>query len=101
MPAKPLEEFYPDGYKAKELPDTQISRRNFAFHGVYGMPSMKRYNIHFLSSNEIIFVTGNKYLTYNIQTQKFVTFHGKDRDGVGSIAVHPSRAQFAVAEKGD
>ena len=68
IPAKPLDEFYPDNYKAKELPDTQISRRNFAFHGVFGIPSMKRYNIHFLSSHEIIFVTGNKYQTYNIQT---------------------------------
>lgn len=61
---------------------------------------MKRYNIHFLSQHEIIFVTGNKYQTYNMQTQKFETFHGKDRDGVGSIAVHPSRKFFAVAEKG-
>lgn len=83
------------------LPDTDISKRNCAFHGVYGVPSMKRYNIHFLSAHEIIFVTGNKYQTYNMQTQKYETFHGKDRDGVGSIAVHPNRRFFAVAEKGD
>jgi len=61
-------EFYPEGYNAKVLPDTQISRRNYAFHGVFGMPSMKRYNIHFLSASDIIYVTGNKYQTYNIQT---------------------------------
>lgn len=29
-----------------------------------------------------------------------MTFHGKDRDGVGSIAVHPKKTHFAVAEKG-
>ena len=98
---KPIDEFYPDDYEAKNLPDSKISRRNFAFHGVFGIPSMKRYNIHFLSSQEIIFVTGNKYQTYNLQTQRFVTFHGKDRDGVGSIAVHPDKKHFAVAEKGD
>jgi hypothetical protein len=98
---KGVDDFYPEGYRAKELPDTEISRRNCAFHGVFGMPSMKRYNIHFLSADEIIFVTGNKYQTYNITTQKFVTFHGKDRDGVGSIAVSPSKRHFAVAEKGD
>lgn len=61
---------------------------------------MKRYNIHFLSQNEIIFVSGNKYQTYNLQTQKKVTYHGRDRDGVGSIAVHPGKKHFAVAEKG-
>jgi hypothetical protein len=61
-------EFYPDGYVSKELPDTQISKRNFAFHTVLGMPSMKRYNIHFLTPTTIIFVAGNKYQTYNLQT---------------------------------
>ena len=63
---KKPDEFYPDGYIAKQLPDTQISKRNFAFHNVLGMPSMKRYNIHFLTPTTIIFVAGNKYLTYNL-----------------------------------
>ena len=63
---KAVDEFYPDGYIAKTLPDTQISRRNFAFHTVLGLPSMKRYNIHFLTPTTIIFVTGNKYQTYNL-----------------------------------
>ena len=61
---------------------------------------MKRYNIHFLTPHVIIFVSGNKYQTYDLQTQQKTTFHGLDRDGVGSIAVHPSKQYFAVAEKG-
>ena len=65
---KAIDEFYPEDYQAKQLVDSQISKRNFAFHGVLGMPSMKRYNIHFLNPHEIIFVTGNKYQTYNLQT---------------------------------
>ena len=97
---KAVDQFYPEGFKAKSLEDSKISKRNFAFHGVLGIPSMKRYNIHFLSQNEIIFVSGNKYQTYNLQTQKKVTYHGRDRDGVGSIAVHPGKKHFAVAEKG-
>lgn len=87
---KGKDEFYEDDFKAKELVDSSISRRNFAFHGVFGIPSMKRYNIHFLSQHEIIFATGNKYQTYNMQTEEFKTYHGKDRDGIGSIAVHPA-----------
>ena len=63
---KAVDEFYPLGYEAKKLADSKISKRNFAFHGVLGMPSMKRYNVHFLNPNEIIFVTGNKYQTYNL-----------------------------------
>lgn len=51
---------------AKELADSKISRRNFAFHGVFGIPSMKRYNIHFLTPHIIIFVSGNKYQTYDL-----------------------------------
>lgn len=65
---KAVDEFYPDGYTAKNLEDSKISRRNFAFHGVFGIPSMKRYNIHFLSPHVIIFVSGNKYQTYDLQT---------------------------------
>ena len=97
---KAVDQFYPDDYSAKDLEDSKISKRNFAFHGVLGIPSMKRYNIHFLSAQEIIFVSGNKYQTYNLQTQKKTTYHGRDRDGVGSIAVHPKQKFFAVAEKG-
>ena len=33
-------------------------------------------------------------------TQEFITFNGKDEDGVGCIAVHPSRKHIAIAEKG-
>ena len=58
---KGIDEFYPDGYMAKTLPDTLISKRNFAFHTVLGLPSWKRYNIHFLTPTTIIFVCGNKY----------------------------------------
>ena len=68
---KAIDEFYPEDYSAKVLPDSKISRRNFAFHTVLGMPSMKRYNVHFLNPTTIIFVTGNKYQTYNLQTQKY------------------------------
>ena len=68
---KALDEFYPEDFTAKVLPDSKISRRNFAFHTVLGMPSMKRYNVHFLNPTTIIFVTGNKYQTYNLQTKKY------------------------------
>lgn len=65
-----------------------------------GQQSFKRYNVHFLEDDVIIFVVGNKYQTYNLTSKEFKTFDGQDTDGIGSIAVHHSRQYFAVAEKG-
>lgn len=65
------DEFYPDEYVAKPIADSKISRRNSKFYSVMGFPSMKRYNVHFLTDDDIIFVVGNKYKTYNMQTKEF------------------------------
>ena len=97
---KAIDEFYPDDHVAKEIQDSKISKRNSEFFAALGIPSMKRYNIHFLTDTMIIFVTGNKYQTYDMVAGKFTTYSGRDEDGIGSIAVHPERKHFAVAEKG-
>lgn len=65
------------------------------------MQSFKRYNIHFLEDNVIIYVTGNAFQIFNIDTKEKKIYHGKDTSGIGSIAVHPSKKYFAVAEKGN
>ena len=93
-------EFYPRGHIEKPIKDSLISRRNVRFNGVMGQQSFKRYNVHFLEDDVIIFAVGNKYQTYNLTTKEFNTFDGLDTDGVGSISVHKSRQYFAVAEKG-
>jgi WD40 repeat protein len=95
-----LDEFYPDDHIDKPIPDSSISRRNIRFFGCYGMQSFKRFNLHFLEESVIIFVTGNTYQIFNLQSKHRQIFHSKDTDGIGSIAVHPSRSYFAVAEKG-
>ena len=64
------------------------------------MPSFKRFNLHYLEDNVIVFATGNTYQIYNIDTHEKRLYHGRDTDGIGSIAVHPTRKYFAVAEKG-
>jgi WD40 repeat protein len=56
--------------------------------------------VHFLEDDLIIYVTGNKYQTYNLDTKEIKTYEGYDTDGIGSITVHKSRRYFAVAEKG-
>jgi len=48
-----------------------ISRRNIRFNGVMGQQSYKRYNVHFLEDDVIIFAVGNKYQTYNMTSKEF------------------------------
>lgn len=56
-----IDEFYPDGYVDKPIEDSTISRRNNKFFGCYGISSYKRYNLHYLEDNVVIFATGNTY----------------------------------------
>jgi WD40 repeat protein len=92
---------YPDDHIDKPIEDSKISRRNIRFNGVMSRQSTKRYNIHFLEDNLIIYVLGNKYQTYDLDTKEKRTYDGLDTDGVGSICVHSTRRYFAVAEKGN
>lgn len=55
------DEFYPDDHIDKPLEDSNISRRNKRFFGCQGVQSYKRYNLHYLEDNVIIFATGNTY----------------------------------------
>jgi len=95
-----VDEYYPDDYVDKPVPDSDISKRNQKFYGCYGFQSMKRFNLHFLEDEVVIFVSGNTYQILNVVTKEKKIFFGKDTDGIGSIAVHPTRQYFAVAEKG-
>lgn len=55
------DEYYPKGHMEKVTPDSSISRRNQKFFGCYGLTSFKRFNVHFLEENVIIFATANTY----------------------------------------
>jgi hypothetical protein len=48
----------------------------------------------------IIYAAGISYTIYNHFTKDKKTFYSKDRGGIGSIAVHPTKKYFAVAEMG-
>lgn len=96
-----LDQYYPEDHIEKEIEDSPISKRNVQFTSALGQNSYKRYNIHFLEDDVIIYVCSNRYQTFNLTTHEYKTYAGTDTDGIGSIAVHPNRKYFAVAEKGD
>ena len=73
-----IDEYYPEGHIAKEIEDTAISRRNSEFYNVMGMTSTKRFNLHFLEPDVIIFAAGNKFQTFNLLSKEFKTYDGKD-----------------------
>ena len=73
-----IDEFYSDDHTDKRLPDSSISKRNIKFFGCYGMQSFKRYNIHFLEDNVIIYAAGNTYQIMNIDTKEKRIYHGRD-----------------------
>lgn len=94
-------EYYPDGHMEKVAEDSQISRNYIKFINCYGKESFKRFNLHLLEDDTIIYAIGNMYIIENIMTSEKKIFFGKDTSGIGSIAVHPNKRFFAVAEKGN
>ena len=66
----------------------------------FGQDSFRRYNLHYLDDETIIYASGVTMQLLNLTNMERRTIFSKDVGGVGSIAVHPSRKFFAVAEKG-
>ena len=94
------DEFYAAEHVEKAKLDSALSNRSMEFYACLGQSSFKRYNFHWLGDSDFVYATGNTYQIYNVVSGKRQVFHGTDVDGIGSIAVHPSRKYFAVAEKG-
>jgi len=81
-----------------ELPPDRVQ-----MHKSFGMEWDRRYNVHYIDVNVIIFAVGHTVQTLNLYTGKHDIIHGRDQSqngGIGSIAVHPTKRFFAVAERG-
>lgn len=68
-------------------------------HWALGYPGSRRYNLHLLEDRVLIYASGNSvYIrSFDLGIIKTLTGHG---NGIGALAVHPSRGYFAVGEKG-
>lgn len=53
-----------------------------------------------LDRDTVIFASGISYTIFNHFTKDKKQFYSKDKGGIGSIAVHPNKKFFAVAEMG-
>lgn len=94
------DQYYPDNYQDKDLPDSSIPKKYSRFFATFGMESLKRFNIKLIEPHILMYANGNTYQFYDMKEKTRQIHFGKDTDGIGAIAVHPSRKYFAVAEKG-
>ena len=67
---------------------------------LFGHDSFKNYNALILDRDTVIYSSGISYTVFNHFTKEKKVFYSRDKGGIGSIAVHPSKKYFAVAEKG-
>ncbi len=102
---------YPEGFFYGE-DSAELSRAQRVFelppeylqlHKSLGMEWERRYNIHYLDVGVLLFAAGHTVQILDMATQRCTYVLGRNQStnaGIGSIAVHPSKQVFAVAEKG-
>ena len=78
----------------------ELPRDAVAMHHSFGFESVKRNNLHYLSTNVVVFTVGAIVQTLNLLTLEQTYIHGIDGEGIGFVAVHPDKTHFALGEKG-
>lgn len=80
--------------------DSPVSEAVAKLDHLYGHDSFKNYNALILDRDTVIYSSGISYTIFNHFTKEKKVFYSRDKGGIGSIAVHPKKKHFAVAEKG-
>jgi len=101
IPAKPLDFFYPDSHKDKQIVDSDLPSKLTQFYNIIGQDFLRRYNYHFFNDKEMLIANANTYQIINIQNFDRKIFHSSEIGGVGVVAIHPEKRYFAVAENGE
>ena len=96
--------YYADDWQP-EIPPEQIvvpviHPETIRFHDCFGMDSNKKNNLWLLDSQTFVYASSISYHFYNFVQGTNQIFFSRDGGGIGSIAVHPSRKYYSVAEKG-
>ncbi|XP_076614824.1 cilia- and flagella-associated protein 44 [Chaetodon auriga] len=95
-------------YKYEELqsrpavtPDSDIPENLLHLSHSFGYDSRHRGNLQLLDDRTLIFIAGNLLVLLDISTKEQRYLRSCGGGGIGSIAVHPSKEYFVVAEKGN
>ncbi|XP_041667527.1 cilia- and flagella-associated protein 44 [Cheilinus undulatus] len=103
------QEFSPDvNYKYEDLhsrpfitPDSDIPENLLHLSHSFGYDSGRRGNLQLLDDRTLMFIAGNLLILLDISTKEQRYLRSCSGGGFGSIAAHPSKEYFAVAEKGN
>lgn len=81
----------------------EVPPEHMRLHKAIGMEWGRRNNLHLIDDGVVIFAAGNTVQTLDLHTHKTQVILGRNESkaaGVGSVAVHPNKRLFAVAETG-
>ncbi|CAD8122108.1 unnamed protein product [Paramecium sonneborni] len=84
----------------QELIQPVIHPNTIQFHDCFGMDSNKKSNLWLIDSQTFVYASSISYHFYNFVQGTNEIFFSRDGGGIGSVAVHPSRKYYSVAEKG-
>ncbi|KAK9532789.1 hypothetical protein VZT92_010157 [Zoarces viviparus] len=94
-------------YKYEELhsrpsitPDSEIPENLLYLSHSFGYDSGRRRNLQLLDDGTLIFIAGNLLVLLDVSTKEQRYLRSCSGGGIGSIAAHPSKEYFVVAEKG-
>ncbi|XP_029301209.1 cilia- and flagella-associated protein 44 [Cottoperca gobio] len=95
-------------YKYEELhsrafitPDSEIPENLLHLCHSFGYDSRRRGNLQLLDDRTLIFIAGNMLVLLDVSTKEQRYLRSCSGGGIGSIAAHPTKECFAVAEKGN
>ena len=91
MPERGEDDHYGAAALLRVPPKRSLPGSLHGFHAALGFQTRRRNNIKFIEDDVILRIEGNSVLILNLQTGEQRRVFGYDGEGVGAIAVHPSR----------
>ena len=87
-----MSEDYPLVTLRKPESVAQLGKEDIALHHLFGADLTRIANLHLIEDDIVIYISGNAVVFENIETKSKEYLLGIDENGVGAVAVHPSRS---------
>jgi len=84
----------------KKQSASELPRSNVSLHDILGLDINRRCNLSFIETDRIVYAAGNCVVFQNILTKQKEYLFGLDENGIGCVAVHPTRNYIAVGACG-
>lgn len=77
-----------------------IINREIKLEEIMQVDSHKKFNLHFFNLKKLLFTAGRSFQILDLDSLEITKVLSNSPGGVGSVAIHPNKKIFAVAEKG-